>query len=70
VEIGASTTGNELVVVVRDDGPGPNGNSRGTGVGLKNTRERLRTAYGAAARFTLERGAQGGAVATMVIPLQ
>ncbi len=70
IEIGASTTGNELVVVVRDDGPGPNGNSRGNGVGLKNTRERLRTAYGEAARFSLEHGVGGGAVATMVIPLQ
>jgi LytS/YehU family sensor histidine kinase len=70
VEINASTTGKELIVVVRDDGPGPNGNSRGHGVGLKNTRERLRTAYGEAARFTLEHGAEGGAVATMVIPLR
>lgn len=69
IEISASTTGNELVLLVRDDGPGPNGKSRGNGVGLKNTRERLRTAYGDAARFTLEHGAGGGAVATMVIPL-
>ena len=70
IEIFASTADGELVVVVRDDGPGPNGASRGTGVGLKNTRERLRTAYGAAGRFTLERGAEGGAVATLVIPLR
>ncbi|HKE91963.1 MAG TPA: histidine kinase [Gemmatimonadales bacterium] len=69
IEIFASTTGGELIVVVRDDGPGPNGAAKGTGVGLKNTRERLRTAYGSAARFTLERGAEGGAVATLVIPL-
>ena len=70
IEISASTTGNDLVVTVRDDGPGPNGHARGHGVGLTNTRERLRTAYGNAARFTLEHGSQGGAVATMVIPLR
>lgn len=68
LEIDASTTGKDLVVVVRDDGPGPNGNG-GNGVGLKNTRERLRAAYGDAARFTLEPGEHGGAVATMMIPL-
>ncbi len=69
IEIFASTADAKLIVVVRDDGPGPNGAPRGPGVGLKNTRERLRTAYGTAARFTLERGTEGGAVATLVIPL-
>lgn len=71
LEITASTTGKELIVVVRDDGPGPNGrHHRGNGVGLNNTRERLRTTYGDAARFTLEHGAEGGAVATLVIPIR
>jgi two-component system LytT family sensor kinase len=70
LEIIASTTGRQLVVVVRDDGPGPNGNHRGNGVGLRNTRERLRTAYGDAASFTLEHGTEAGAVATLVIPLR
>ena len=39
------------------------------GVGLKNTRERLQTAYGSAAHLTLEHAPEGGAVATLVIPL-
>jgi len=67
LEITARTTGGELIVTVRDDGPGPNG--RSSGVGLKNTRERLQTAYGAAARLTLEHAPAGGAVATITLPL-
>jgi len=69
IDIKARTTDRELIIVVSDDGPGPNGNG-GAGVGLRNTRARLATAYGAAARFTLEHGPDGGAVATMVIPRQ
>jgi signal transduction histidine kinase len=70
VEISARTTAQELIVVVRDDGPGPSftPNTNG-GVGLKNTRERLKAAYGGAARLTLEHAPDGGAVATLVIPL-
>jgi two-component system, LytTR family, sensor kinase len=68
IEIHARTTGDALVVTVRDDGPGPAASTNG-GVGLKNTRERLRAAYGASARLTLEHAPQGGALATLVIPL-
>ncbi len=77
VEISARMAGEELIVVVRDDGPGPASppdplslQERGNGgVGLRNTRERLKAAYGSAARLTLEHGPDGGAVATLVIPL-
>ncbi|MGH7336503.1 MAG: sensor histidine kinase, partial [Myxococcota bacterium] len=68
VEISGRIAGGELIVIVRDDGPGPSSGPRTTGVGLRNTRERLLAAYGAAARLTLEHGADGGAVATLVIP--
>ena len=68
VEINARTTSDQLVVTVRDDGPGPAASMNG-GVGLKNTRERLRATYGSAARLTLEHAPEGGAVATLVIPL-
>lgn len=68
LEIMARTTHDALVVTVRDDGPGPAASMNG-GVGLKNTRERLRTAYGPSARLTLEHAPEGGAVATVVIPL-
>jgi hypothetical protein len=70
LEISARTTESELIVVVRDDGPGPAPASRvNGGVGLKNTRERLQTSYGSAAHLTLEHAPEGGAVATLVIPL-
>ena len=68
IEIVGRTAGSELIVTVRDDGPGPNGNR--SGVGMRNVCERLRTAYGAKARFTLEHGEREGAVATIVIPLK
>lgn len=70
LEITARTTPDELIVVVRDDGPGPSPTQRPNGVGLKNTRERLRTAYGAGARLTLEHAPEGGGVATLVLPLR
>jgi len=70
IEITARTAGSQLVVTVRDDGPGPAASMNGGGgVGLKNTRERLRAAYGTQARLTLEHAPDGGAVATLVIPL-
>jgi two-component system LytT family sensor kinase len=60
-----------LIVEVSDDGPGPApAEQRTNGVGLRNTRERLKAAYGAAARFTLAHAPDGGAIATMVIPLR
>src|SRR5690606_34479273 len=43
----------EISVTVADDGRGFNAESSGTGIGLKNVRERLRLAYGNAARFTI-----------------
>jgi anti-sigma regulatory factor (Ser/Thr protein kinase) len=70
VQINARTTANALIVTVSDDGPGPDGAQRSNGVGLKNTRERLQTAYGFAACLTLEHGDDGGTVATLIIPLR
>ena len=69
IEISARTAPSELIVTVRDDGPGPSPSPPGpSGLGLRNTRERLRTAYGSGARLTLEHGVEGGAVVTLVIP--
>lgn len=68
IEINGRTTADQLIVMVRDDGPGPP-QAAGNGVGLGNTRERLATAYGSAARLTLEHAPGGGAIATLVIPL-
>ena len=52
---------------VIDDGIGFREHS-GTGVGLANTRARLRTLYGAAARLDLARNPGGGVVATIRLP--
>lgn len=70
IEISASRVNGSLQIQVRDDGPGflPGALDAARGIGLANTRARLRQLYGDAARLTLENGAQGGAVATMVLP--
>lgn len=47
IEIAAQVRGDRLHILVRDDGPGLPPNPSGTGVGLANTRERLRVLYGA-----------------------
>ena len=55
---------------MRDDGPGliPANSSNGQGIGLANTRARLHRLYGKSSRLTLENGAEGGAIATIVVP--
>jgi len=72
IGIRARVSGRELIVEVSDDGHGPavlTPRPVSNGVGLRNTRERLKAAYGSAARFTLDQAPEGGAVATLVIPL-
>jgi sensor histidine kinase YesM len=61
--------GDFLHVVVQDDGPGFGApGSGGLGLGLNNTRARLKQLYGDAAELRTETAAQGGAVVTMVLP--
>ena len=60
-----------LVLTVSDDGPGPETvrqGSNGSGVGLRNIRERLLQLYGPGERFQLSRGPGGGALATITLP--
>ncbi len=72
LEIRAARVGETLEIQVEDDGPGlpPGGPSSQEvqGIGLANTRARLRQLYGGAAALTLENGPDGGAVATLVVP--
>jgi sensor histidine kinase YesM len=72
LEIRAARVDETLEVQVRDDGPGlpPAGSpsSEVQGIGLANTRARLRQLYGDAAALTLENGPEGGAVATLTVP--
>jgi ligand-binding sensor domain-containing protein len=71
IEITADAEGEDLVVRVRDDGPGPAaGAAEGTrGIGLRNTRRRLEALYPKRHELTLARAANGGAEATIRIPL-
>ena len=68
VRVAITADGEMLEMTVRDDGPGPGGSAR-RGVGLGNTRERLAHLYGERHRFDLAPAAEGGAVATVAIPL-
>jgi two-component system LytT family sensor kinase len=56
-----------LELTVSDDGVGMPATQR-DGVGLSNTRERLRTLYGAAATLTITAPAAGGTVVTLRLP--
>ena len=60
-------------VTVADDGQGfgsaTTGSSSGTGIGLKNLRERLRLTYGDAASFSIVSNFPSGVAATLSLPL-
>lgn len=84
IRIEARREGDDLVLAVRDDGPGPptasasakgaraersDPDPEGTGVGLSNLRERLRHRYGAGAHVELSEDPGGrGTVAEVRIP--
>ena len=70
IEIRAERVDGRLKVEVRDDGPGLGAAPPGAahGIGLANTRARLRQMYGDSARLTLENAPDRGAVATVVLP--
>ena len=57
-----------VAVTVADDGRGLTGGGGGTGIGLRNVRERLRLAYGAAASFSIVANFPSGVAATIVVP--
>src|SRR5690606_31538502 len=55
-------------ITVADDGQGFGGSSGGTGIGLKNLRERLRLTCGPEAGFALVSNFPSGAAATLTLP--
>ena len=57
-----------VAVTVADDGRGFSAEGGGTGIGLRNVRERLRLAYGAAAGFTIVANFPTGVAATITCP--
>ncbi|MCL1634106.1 histidine kinase [Luteimonas sp. SX5] len=64
----ARTNDQGVAVTVADDGQGFSAGSGGTGIGLKNVRERLRLAYGNAASFAIVANFPNGVAATIVVP--
>jgi LytS/YehU family sensor histidine kinase len=75
IEIAARRDGDSLEVAMRDDGPGlpapgPDGLPPGRGVGLRNTRERLRVLFGDRQSFELRNRAQGGTEVLLRLPFE
>jgi len=58
----------QVHITVADDGRGFGGSSSGTGIGLKNLRERLRLTCGPEAAFALVSNFPSGAAATLTLP--
>jgi signal transduction histidine kinase len=56
-------------LTVADDGQGFGGQSTGTGIGLKNLRERLRLTFGSDASFAIVSNFPSGVAATLTLPL-
>jgi signal transduction histidine kinase len=74
VEVRAERRGGSLRLQVRDNGRGLPETAacatKGGGVGLSNTRARLRQLYGASYSFEMENDPAGGAVVTLEIPFR
>ena len=70
ISITAARVNDYVEITITDDGPGLGGTNgeRGRGIGLANTRARLARLYGDAARLSVENAAQGGVIATMLLP--
>lgn len=69
VEMRAARAGEQLVISIRDGGPGfPAGGPLKEGLGLHNTRERLRQLYGTQQSFRLENHPAGGGLVTIALP--
>ena len=68
VTLAARREGERLFISIADDGPGPAEKSGESGIGLANTRERLRQMYGDRAGLTLRTAPEGGTIAEVVLP--
>jgi two-component system LytT family sensor kinase len=74
VEITAQRQNGSLIIQVRDNGPGLSGDwtagDGGFGIGIPNTRARLRQLYGDAQTFDIRNSESGGAVVVLKIPFR
>ena len=64
----ARETDGQVAITVADDGRGFSEEGGGTGIGLKNIRERLRLAYGDRAAFNIVANFPRGVAATITLP--
>jgi signal transduction histidine kinase len=69
VWISARVAGDKASVTVADDGRGFSEDGGGTGIGLRNVRERLRLAYGGGASLSIVANFPKGVAATLTVPL-
>ncbi|MES1167648.1 MAG: ATP-binding protein, partial [Oleiharenicola lentus] len=70
ITVEARREGAALVLLVRDNGAGqPPGGFTREGIGLANTRERLRELYGDRHRFVLANHPDGGLEVSLTLPL-
>jgi signal transduction histidine kinase len=69
VWIRAACDATGLSLTVADDGLGLRSDGAGTGIGLKNLRERLRLTYGNSASFTIGNNFPDGVAATITLPI-
>jgi two-component system LytT family sensor kinase len=75
IVVDAEAVGQQLYLRLGDDGGGLTPGASGSlaldeGVGLGNTRHRLRQLYGEAHSFTIDRAENGGTLVTIAIPLR
>jgi two-component system, LytTR family, sensor kinase len=72
IALRATRVGDSLQIVVQDDGPGfgAEGGVAGSGLGLANTRARLKQLHGEAAELRTTNAEQGGAMVTIVLPFR
>lgn len=68
VWIRARRSDGEVAITVADDGDGFSTKSSGTGIGLKNVRERLRLVFGGTASLAVVANFPAGVAATLTVP--
>ncbi|AXK72790.1 sensor histidine kinase [Lysobacter sp. TY2-98] len=70
VWIRARRADDTVAITVADDGEGLGGKTNGTGIGLKNVRERLKLAFDGAASLAVVANFPAGVAATLTVPAE